>query len=287
MKHVKLETISLKNSPEINEAWVQQVIYDDPSILGLGDVMPRDKERIQPNAGRLDILLQDTETDKRYEVEIQLGSTNESHIIRTIEYWDLERKRYPQYDHCAVIVAEDITSRFLNVISLFNGFIPLIAIQMSAIKSEDGIGLFFTKVLGELTLGRIDEDEEVNIPADRDYWLKHGTKQTVEMADKLLKIIQDVAPGYKLKYNKYYIGLEINGSPNNFVSFRPKKQWILTEIRLSENKELISQLEESGLDAEFLIKWGIYRLRLRTGDIEKKEELIKSVFKLAYDASQS
>ncbi len=33
------------------------------------------------------------------------------------------------YDHTAVIVAEDITSRFLNVISLFNGTIPIIAIQ--------------------------------------------------------------------------------------------------------------------------------------------------------------
>jgi len=44
-----------------------------------------------------------------YEIEIQLGSTDESHIIRTIEYWDIERKRYPQYDHTAVIIAEDIT----------------------------------------------------------------------------------------------------------------------------------------------------------------------------------
>lgn len=134
MKHVKLETISIKNNPEINEAWVQKIIYEDPTLLGLGDVIAKDKERRQPNAGRLDLLLQDSETGKRYEVEIQLGSTDETHIIRTIEYWDLERKRYPQYDHCAVIVAEDITSRFLNIISLFNGVIPLIAIQMKAIK---------------------------------------------------------------------------------------------------------------------------------------------------------
>ncbi len=60
-------------------------------------------------------------------MEIQLGKTDESHIIRTIEYWDIERKRYPQYDHVAVIVAEDITSRFLSVIGLFNGAIPLVA----------------------------------------------------------------------------------------------------------------------------------------------------------------
>ena len=63
-------------------------------------------------------------------VEIMLGATDPSHIIRTIEYWDSERKRYPQFDHCAVIVAEEITGRFMNVISLFNGAIPLIALQI-------------------------------------------------------------------------------------------------------------------------------------------------------------
>ena len=51
-----------------------------------------------------------------------------------IQYWDIERKRYSQIDHCAVIVAEEITGRFMNVISLFNGAIPLIALQMSATK---------------------------------------------------------------------------------------------------------------------------------------------------------
>ena len=145
MKHYKLNYLPIKNHAEINEAWVQQVIADDPSILGIGNVQLRDKERLQPRAGRLDLLLQDPDTNKRYEVEIQLGPTDESHIIRTIEYWDLERKRYPQYEHCAVLVAENITSRFLNVISLFNGHIPLIAIQMKAVAINDGMGLLFTK----------------------------------------------------------------------------------------------------------------------------------------------
>jgi len=61
------------------------------------------------------------------------------HIVRAIEYWDIERKRYPQYDHCAVLVAEEITGRFLNVISLFNGFIPVIALRMQAIAVGDSI----------------------------------------------------------------------------------------------------------------------------------------------------
>jgi hypothetical protein len=69
---------------------------------------------------------------------LQLGATDESHIIRTIENWDYERRRYPQYDHGAVIVAEYITSRFLNVIALFNGFIQIIAIQLRALELVSG-----------------------------------------------------------------------------------------------------------------------------------------------------
>lgn len=141
MKYEKLTKLSLLAHPTLSEKWVQDRIAEDPTVLGLGDVILKDKERLQPKAGRLDLLLQDAESNQRYEVEIQLGKTDESHIIRTIEYWDIERKRYPQYEHTAVIVAEEITSRFLNVISLFNGTIPLIAIQMSAVQLGDTISL--------------------------------------------------------------------------------------------------------------------------------------------------
>jgi len=159
MEFAKFESVSIRNHPELNERWVQDRIAEDPSILGLGDVVLKDRERIQPKAGRLDLLLQDAESTRRYEVEIQLGATDESHIIRTIEYWDIERKRYPQYEHTAVIVAEDITSRFLNVINLFNGTIPLIAVQMRALQSGPKIGLVFTTVVDLLSLGLVDDDE--------------------------------------------------------------------------------------------------------------------------------
>src|SRR5579884_4548079 len=160
INYLRPERLLLKSHPELNERWVQDRIAEDPTILGLGDLILRDRERIQPRAGRLDLLLQDPETSRRYEVELQLGATDEAHIIRTIEYWDIERKRYPQYDHCAVIVAEDITSRFLNVISLFNGTIPLIALQMQAHKVGDNLTLIFTKVMDELSRGLVDEDED-------------------------------------------------------------------------------------------------------------------------------
>ena len=158
---------------------MQARIAEDPAILRLGDLILKDKERIQPRSGRLDLLLQDPEADRRYEVEVQLGSTDESHIIRTVEYWDIERKRYPQYEHCAVIVAEDITSRFLNIIGLFNGSIPLVAIQMQAFQvNSDEVTLVFTTVVDELVRGPVDDDEEVQDVADRGYWEGRGTKAT-------------------------------------------------------------------------------------------------------------
>ncbi len=121
---------------------------------------------MQPRGGRLDMLLYDPLANIRYEVELQLGATDESHIIRTVEYWDIERRRLPQYEHVAVIVAEEITARSFNVISLFNGFIPIIAIQVSAIEMGEAVTLVFTTVLDRTTLGA-EEDEEQDEPADQ------------------------------------------------------------------------------------------------------------------------
>src|SRR5262249_27460927 len=127
------------------------------------------------------------------------------------EYWDIERKRYPQYEHTAVIVAEDITSRFLNVIQLFNGAIPLIALKMTAYKVADQFALTFVKVLDEMTYGLVDEDEPGIEPTDRTYWEAKGAKKTLAATDELLKLVKEVQPKASLKYNKHYIGLEVDG----------------------------------------------------------------------------
>lgn len=286
MELAKFEAISIRNHPELNERWVQDRIAEDPSILGLGDVVLKDRERIQPRAGRLDLLLQGAESSRRYEVEIQLGATNESHIIRTIEYWDIERKRYPQYEHTAVIVAEDITSRFLNVINLFNGMIPLIAIQMRALRLGDQIGLIFTTVVDQLALGLVDEDEEGQEPTDRAYWESRGSKKTVAMADQLLDIARTHDPALELKYNKFYIGLAKSGQPCNFVVFRPKKGFIRFEPRLKNSPETQERLESAGLDVmDYDSRWGRYRIRLQPGEVEKNKDILTEVIAEAYVAS--
>lgn len=286
MKYAKAERVMMRNHPEMSEKWIQALIAEDPSILGLGDLVLRAQERIHAKAGRLDLLLQDPDTNRRYEVELQLGPTDESHIIRTIEYWDIERKRYPQYDHCAVIVAEDITSRFLNVISLFNGTIPLIAIQVQAIKVGEEMTLVFTKVLDELTRGVVDEDEDAAAaPTDRNYWLSvKGSETTVKMADKMLELVHEIAPHLQLKYNKFYIGLAQDGQPNNFVSFRPKRSHLGFEFKMPRSDEIDQIIEAAGIETlEYNVRWGLYRVRLAKGDVEKKADTLRQLIKLAYD----
>ena len=283
--YVKPERLWLRSHPEYNEKWVQQLIADDPSILGLGDLVLRDQERIQPRAGRLDLLLQDAETKRRYEVELQLGSTDEAHIIRTIEYWDLERKRYPQYDHCAVIVAEDITSRFLNVISLFNGTIPLIAIQMHALRIGEMVTLVFTTVMDELSRGLVDEDEDAAAaPTDRAYWEKRASKATVGLADDLVETLRQFDPSLELKYNKFYIGLSRDGQAFNFVAFRPKKNQLNLELKLPQSEDVDARIEAAGLEAlEYSQRWGLYRLRLTKDQIKSKAEVLRELMQLAYE----
>jgi hypothetical protein len=263
MKNIRLEEILIKTHPDLDETWVQTQIAEDPSILGLGELDLRDKERIQIGAGRLDLLLQDPETLKRYEVEVQLGSLDESHIIRTIEYWDLERKKYPQYEHAAVIVAEEITSRFLNVIQLLNGTIPLIAIKMTAYRNGDDVSLTFVKVLDELRYGLVDEDEPVAEPTDRGYWEQRSSKASLSLVDTLFDLIKPIEPTAQLKYNRHYIGLSVKGSARNFIHFRPQKRAAVVKIKLVRCAEVDNLIEAAGLETlPYEDRWRQYRIRI-------------------------
>ncbi|MDE0102885.1 MAG: hypothetical protein OXN89_10940 [Bryobacterales bacterium] len=275
MKYQKHKRISLKAHPRYQERWVHERITDDARILGLGELVVLESERRQPGAGRLDILLQDPETKERYEVEIQLGATDETHIIRTIEYWDIERKRYPQYDHTAVIVAEEVTGRFLNVISLFNGAIPLIAIKMEAVQVEEYLALIFVKVLDAISRG----EDEPTAPADRKYWKDRATPATVSMADKVLDLIcrcdsgDDRESNIQLNYNKFYIGLYKDDRPYNFVKFRSTKTRLIVELRLEKSDDVDRQIDDANLSTlEYRDKR--YRIRFRDSDLTDHEGVL-------------
>ena len=281
-----IKTISLKSHPEISEAWVQQILFDNPSLLGLGSsVTSRDKERRQPSGGRLDLLLEDENSEVRYEVEIQLGPTDETHIIRTIEYWDIERKRYPGYDHVAVIVAEEITSRFFNVISLFNSAIPLIAFKMTAIDNPDGsIGLLFTKVLDLAPSSQLVEDEPTE-QTDRNYWEKQSSKKVLQDIDYVLGLIQSFEPKAQLSYNKIYLGIWVNGRANNFVIFRPRRNFFILDIKLERNDENDELIRTTGCEEiKYVLRDQRYRVYMDEKIKSDVEHAFVDVLRMAYES---
>ena len=263
--------ISLKNHQTLNEKWLQERLIENPSLLGLGDLDVRDSERRQPSGGRLDLLLQDAETSTRYEVEIQLGALDESHIIRTIEYWDIERRRFPQYEHTAVIVAEDVTSRFLNVISLLNRAIPLIAIQLKGVEVNGAFTLIATRVLDLTTLGTEKEDEGEAV--DRTYWERKASKDSLRTMDRLVELIGTVQPGLNPTYNKHQISLALVG--RNFVILRPRKATVLTEFKIPQDDETTARLDETGMDiVPYDTRYGYYRIRVRQNDIDEHRDAL-------------
>ena len=215
----------------------------------------------------------------RYTVELQLGATDETHIIRTIEYWDNERSRNPHIDHIAVIVAEDITTRFLNVISLFNKSVPLIAIQLSAIEVGNDVTINCVKVLDLSTSMGWEEDNTSAVSTDRQYWLKKATAETVAMADKLLSIVHDVtkSKSLELNYNKHYIGLASGGVANNFISMKPRKHNVLLQIKLPRNDEVTDMIEQSLEFISYDNRWGLYQVRVTENDFKDSGEALREL----------
>lgn len=279
------EIVSLRDHPDINERWLQDRLVNNPELLDLGkDLTVRDQERSQPSGGRLDLLLEDVESGTRYEVEVQLGAMDESHIIRAIEYWDIERRRYPQYEHIAVIVAEDVTSRFLNVISLFNGVIPLIAIRLQGVMLNGAFSLIATRVLDVVRLGTEEQDEGVAV--DRSYWAAKSSPDSLKLMDDVLDMIRSIEPDARPRYTKHYIGLEYAGQARNFVMFKPRKlsPHLVAEVKVPQDDELTTQLRDAGLDLlTYERSYGLYRIRLVQEDLSRRREILDNLIGKARD----
>ena len=240
------DTISIRGAG-YDEFWLQDQICNSPSSLKLGELEVVAKEKIQASGGRLDILLKDPEDDKMFEVEVMLGDTDETHIIRAIEYWDNEKRKYPQRQHRAVLIAENITRRFFNVIQLFSHAIPIIAIQANLVEVAGQRFLHFSKVLDTY---EEPDDLAISSPEEHDeaYWREYSP-WTLEAANSLLELIKPVFTGARLHYVKYYIALEVNGDNYFWLHKRGSNKSLIgfwfSENYLPQAVELLDKAEMS------------------------------------------
>jgi hypothetical protein len=267
----------------LDEVWLQEQIARDPSLLGFGELDVVEKEKRQPTGGRIDFVMADPDEEGRYEIEIMLGETNESHIIRTIEYWDMERQRYPGLDHCAVIVAEIITARFFNVIRLLNRSVPLVAIQLSAFRLNDEVVLQFTRVLDTYEFGGIPE--EAADPVDRGDWEKKAKPESLAVVDSIKGLAPTTNGEPRVTYNKTHIALGTSG--NNFCWFRPRKAaYCHVKIKVGAEKraDVVKSFEEAGIETGKQSRNSI-RLHLQTKDVDEHRDLVTDALRVAEEWS--
>lgn len=199
-----------------DEYWLQDMIYENPGILGLGHLKPVNREKSQASGGRLDILLKDPQDNTMYEVEVMLGETDPSHIIRSIEYWDIEKRRYPQRQHFSVLVAESFERRYFNVIQILSMNIPMIAIQADLLEANKEYVLSFTKILD---IYAEPEDVEDLPPVNESSW-SDKSSWTLNTAKEFYSLVETDTKS--MNYTQSYISIVINGK--NAYNFDKRTQ---------------------------------------------------------------
>jgi hypothetical protein len=270
----------------LDEKWLQEQIKEDPSLLGLGELEIAGREHRQPAGGRIDFLMRDVEAETYYEVEIMLGALDETHIIRTIEYWDIERQRRPQFEHRAVIVAEEITARFFNVLRLMNRAVPMIAVKLSAFRMDDSLVLHPVTVLdvfeevGEVETGEVEQ-------VDRGYWEKKSAPASLAMVDKVLSMLQAQGIQPRVTYNRYHIAVGTTG--RNFCWLRPRRTpgncHIEFRVIAETRDSVLLSLQSAGIDAS---RWGSENIafRLTSKSLEEQSNLLIGSLTRAEEASR-
>jgi hypothetical protein len=158
---------------------------------------------------------------------MMLSETDASHIIRTIEYWDVERQRYPvsitersswprkspldfsmSFDYS---IAQSSSADHCNRVERFPAF-----------QFGDEVVLQFIRVLDiyDEVSGEPEEEEGAEL-VDRGYWEKKSRPESLAVVESIKALTPTTKGEPKLTYNKHHIALRTSGSI--FVGFIPER----------------------------------------------------------------
>ncbi len=286
LKYHRARCVSLKKS-NIKEKWLGDEIVKDPSILDLGNVEVVERELAQKRKS-LDLLLQNDTDNIRYEVELQLGNADSDHITRSILYWNFEKNRDKEHQHCAVLIVENISEKYLRFLNIIAASIDLIVLKVLRIefKNINVHSLLFEKILDtRSSQGSSENERHISMQrADRTYWEK-GNEQKMNTIDYIHNRIQEI-DNFELNYNKYYIGFKINGSAENFVTFRPRKDWLAFKFDMDRDETFEKLSSDGNLKVEYKERSNgtecFYTIRIDNNDLENQTNSIYEVIKYAH-----
>lgn len=283
-KFVTLDQTELQEEP-LNEQQLQEHIESDPNMLDLGasglKVLQSQK---QTPRGRLDLLLE-ADHNERYVVEIQLGEPDPSHIIRLIEYWEVESRNDMDYTYYAVLVAENIIQgRHFNVLNVLKRHgLPLVAVNVTAVKQADGvIGLSFSRVLDSFE--ETEDGDSLQEPASEESWTDHHGEDIAELAKKMCQKF-----GVHPNFTRNYVGMEDPEKGRNArckIYGRKRNRAIELRFVLSKSAELDKAIEEQGFEPDY--RRGAYWIQIGgDADLEKHASFLTQMYRKAVSGKAS
>ena len=158
------------------------------------------------------------------------------------------------------------------------------ALQLSAIETNEGVGLHFTKILDTVELGLVNEDEQTTKNVDRAFWESKSTPETMGIADEMLELIKKIAPTAEQNPTQQYIGLKVNGKPFNLATFMPQKKAIRIDMKLEQSTELEQEFENRDINSLGYDKiFRAYKLKFTKAEADNHKEYLKELFQMAYD----
>lgn len=276
-KEIRLgEKIFIRSTGK-DEYWLQDIIYANPEKLGLGNLIAIRKEKIQSSGGRLDILLKDPADNTMYEIEVMLGGTDPSHIIRSIEYWDNEKRKYPQRQHFAVLIAESFDRRYFNVIQLLSLTVPIIAIQADLIDVGSEVILNFTKILDVYVE---QEDEEESKQVTEKTW-NEKAEWTLNAARKHLEILSELEGSMELKFTQSYVSIVVNRKNHYLYDKRTSPNSVLWfNVKEEEKVDAIKKLFDEKNIVYGYNKYKDFSLTFDKQFLSKNQDLIKRIHEI-------
>ena len=282
LTYVASKPFSLKTHPEFDESWLEKQIKDNPEILGLPNATAISSQVHHKHGGIVDLLLKDADNEVFYTVELMLGPLDASHIVRTIDYFLREQTRPDPEDwaHVAVLVAEDIRgSRFLNVVEYLSKNMPLIVMELGALRVGEYVTLKGVRIFDgtQEPEGAIEVQEEIT----KESWIQKSSPQSIELVDKFEETLKKLAHGLHLTYRKFFIGIAIGNIVENFVYFSPKRAFVRVRVpQVANASEWNKRLESAGFR---LLEGGEgLKFRVYPQQFEQNRDLFVELFKQAH-----
>ena len=276
----------LKSHSELSEKWVQERIAEDPVFLGLGDVILKDKERInRARVGSTCCFRTPRQT---------AGTKSKSSSARPTRPHHPDHRILGHRTEAVPAVRPHRRDRrrgyhqpLLNVISLFNGIDSAHRHPNERLRSANKFALVFTTVLGSPASASSTRTRRRPEVTDRAYWENRSSKETSPLADELLETRPQVRSGDGPS----------STTSSTSVWRRTGSQttsWSLGHARASSglNRACPSlpnwRRSSKTLDST---SWSTtrggtrYRIRLTKNDLKKHAELLTELLKSAHENS--